>query len=76
MIKKLYNIDILLLQVFKIIFNKIKQAIDNGDITRDTVVVVLKNGRFFDDMLLHEEVSNRRAVIEERGEEALMKLDK
>ncbi|HEP1869032.1 TPA: hypothetical protein ACTHBT_001590, partial [Streptococcus pyogenes] len=61
---------------FKIIFNKIKQAIDNGDITRDTVVVVLKNGRFFDDMLLHEEVSNRRAVIEERGEEALMKLDK
>ncbi|HIB4614862.1 TPA: hypothetical protein ACWWZO_000957 [Streptococcus pyogenes] len=53
-----------------------KKAIDNGDITRDTVVVVLKNGRFFDDMLLHEEVSNRRAVIEERGEEALMKLDK
>ncbi|HEQ8554964.1 TPA: Paratox, partial [Streptococcus pyogenes] len=47
-----------------------------GDITRDTVVVVLKNGRFFDDMLPHEEVSNRRAVIEERGEEALMKLDK
>ncbi|HGK8176897.1 TPA: hypothetical protein ACJ7C4_000099, partial [Streptococcus pyogenes] len=34
----------------------------NGDITRDTVVVVLKNERFFDDMLLHEEVSNRRAV--------------
>ncbi|KGE55176.1 phage protein [Streptococcus pyogenes AA472] len=39
-------------------------------------MVVLKNGRFFDDMLPHEEVSNRRAVIEERGEEALMKLDK
>ncbi|MFW6838544.1 competence regulator inhibitor paratox [Streptococcus pyogenes] len=58
------------------IFNKRKQAIGNGDITRDTVVVVLKNGRLFDDMLLHEEVSNRRAVIEERGEEALMKLDK
>ncbi|HEP2211490.1 TPA: Paratox, partial [Streptococcus pyogenes] len=56
--------------------NKRKQAIDNGDITSDTVVVVLKNGRFFDDMFPHEEVSNRRAVIEERGEEALMKLDK
>ncbi|WP_425596579.1 Paratox [Streptococcus pyogenes] len=58
------------------IFNKRKQAVDNGDITSDTVVVVLKNGRFFDDMFPHEEVSNRRAVIEERGEEALMKLDK
>ncbi|HEP2333134.1 TPA: Paratox, partial [Streptococcus pyogenes] len=53
-----------------------KQAIDNGYITADTVMIVRKNGQIFDYVLPHEEARNGEVVTEEVVEEVMVELDK
>ncbi|HFN2949862.1 TPA: Paratox, partial [Streptococcus pyogenes] len=51
-----------------------KQAIDDGYITTDAVMIVRKNGQIFDYVLPGEEVRPWEIVIEERVAEVLMEL--
>ncbi|HEP1409393.1 TPA: Paratox [Streptococcus pyogenes] len=55
-------------------YNEFKQAIDNGYITADTVMIVRKDGQIFDYVLPGEEVRPWEIVIEERVAEVLMEL--
>lgn len=55
-------------------YDEFKQAIDNGYITDDTVMIVRKNGQIFDYVLPGEEVRPWEIVIEERVAEVLMEL--
>ncbi|HEQ8212403.1 TPA: Paratox [Streptococcus pyogenes] len=55
-------------------YDEFKQAIDNGYITADTVMIVRKNGQIFDYVLPGEEVRPWEIVIEERVAEVLMEL--
>ncbi|ABN10837.1 TPA: Paratox [Streptococcus pyogenes] len=57
-------------------YDEFKQAIDDGYITGDTVMIVRKNGRIFDYVLPNEEIKNGEVVAEEKAEEVLMELDK
>ncbi|MDV5988358.1 Paratox [Streptococcus canis] len=57
-------------------YDEFKQAIDDGYITGDTVMIVRKNGQIFDYVLPHEEVRPWEMLTEERVEEVLMELDK
>ncbi|HEP4823637.1 TPA: Paratox, partial [Streptococcus pyogenes] len=52
-----------------------KQAIDNGYITADTVMIVRKNEQIFDYVLPHEKVKNGEVVTEEKVEEVMVELD-
>ncbi|HER6164243.1 TPA: Paratox, partial [Streptococcus pyogenes] len=53
-----------------------KQAIDDGYIVGDTVIIVRKNGQIFDYVLPNEEARNGEVVTDEKVEEVLMELDK
>lgn len=57
-------------------YDEFKQAIDDGYITGDTVMIVRKNGQFFDYVLSGEPVRPWEVVTEERAEAVLMELDK
>lgn len=57
-------------------YDEFKQAIDDGYITADTVMIVRKNGQIFDYVLPHEEIRDWEVVTEERVEEVLGELDK
>lgn len=57
-------------------YDELKQAVDRGYITGDTVMIVRKNGQIFDYVLPNEEIKNGEVVIEERVEEVMMELDK
>lgn len=57
-------------------YNEFKQAVDDGYITDDTVMIVRKNGQIFDYVLPHESVRSWEVVTEERVEEVLGELDK
>ncbi|HGN5315453.1 TPA: Paratox [Streptococcus pyogenes] len=55
-------------------YDEFKQAIDDGYITTDAVMIVCKNGQIFDYVLPGEEVRPWEIVIEERVAEVLMEL--
>ncbi|HEP1436639.1 Paratox [Streptococcus pyogenes] len=57
-------------------YDEFKQAIDNGYITADTVMIVRKNGQIFDYVLPHEEIRDWEVVTDEKVEEVLVELDK
>ncbi|HEP6136374.1 TPA: Paratox [Streptococcus pyogenes] len=57
-------------------YNEFKQAIDNGYITADAVMIVRKNGQIFDYVLPHEEVRNGEVVTDEKVEEVLVELSR
>ncbi|HFN2876931.1 TPA: Paratox [Streptococcus pyogenes] len=56
-------------------YDELKQAIDHGYITGDTVAIVRKNGQIFDYVLPHEKVKNGEVVTDEKVEEVLMELE-
>ncbi|HEK9304108.1 TPA: Paratox [Streptococcus equi subsp. equi] len=55
-------------------YDEFKQAVDNGYITGDVVMIVRKNGQIFDYVLPHEKVKNGEVVTDEKVEEVLTKL--
>ncbi|HEQ8604884.1 TPA: Paratox [Streptococcus pyogenes] len=57
-------------------YDEFKQAIDDGYITGDTVMIVRKNGQIFDYVLPGEKDRPWEVVAEEKVEEILMELDK
>ncbi|HER9586242.1 TPA: Paratox [Streptococcus pyogenes] len=57
-------------------YDEFKQAIDDGYITGDTVMIVRKNGQIFDYVLPGEPVRNGEVVTEEKVEEVMVELDK
>lgn len=57
-------------------YDEFKQAIDNGYITADAVMIVRKNGQIFDYVLPNEKIRDLEVVTEEKVEEVLMELDK
>lgn len=56
-------------------YDEFKQAVDDGYITGDTVMIVRKNGQIFDYVLLGEEVRNGEVVTDEKVEAVLMELE-
>ncbi|WP_243081175.1 Paratox [Streptococcus dysgalactiae] len=56
-------------------YDEFKQAIDDGYIVGDTVMIVRKNGQIFDYVLLGEEVRNGEVVTDEKVEEVLRELE-
>ncbi|MCB2836254.1 Paratox [Streptococcus dysgalactiae subsp. dysgalactiae] len=56
-------------------YDEFKQAVDDGYITGDTVMIVRKNGQFFDYVLPHEKVKNGEVVTDEKVEEVLRELE-
>ncbi|MFE8752186.1 Paratox, partial [Streptococcus pyogenes] len=56
-------------------YDEFKQAIDDGYITTDAVMIVRKNGQIFDYVLPHEKVKNGEVVTDEKVEEVLMELE-
>lgn len=59
-----------------LIYDEFKQAVDDGYITRDTVMIVRKNGQIFDYVLPGEPVRPWEVVTYENVEEVLRELDK
>ncbi|HEP1258827.1 TPA: Paratox [Streptococcus pyogenes] len=59
-----------------LIYDEFKQAIDNGYITADTVMIVRKNGQIFDYVLPHEEIRDWEVVTYENVEEVMRELGK
>lgn len=57
-------------------YDEFKQAVDDGYITGDVVMIVRKNGRIFDYVLPGEEVRNGEVVTDEKVEEVMRELDK
>ncbi|HGH9172853.1 TPA: Paratox [Streptococcus pyogenes] len=57
-------------------YDEFKQAIDNGYITADTVMIVRKNGQIFDYVLPHEEIRDWEVVTYENVEEVMRELGK
>ncbi|HEQ9659929.1 competence regulator inhibitor paratox [Streptococcus pyogenes] len=57
-------------------YDEFKQAIDDGYITGDTVMIVRKNGQIFDYVLPHEKVKNGEVVTDEKVEEVLVELSR
>ncbi|QZT28122.1 Paratox [Streptococcus dysgalactiae] len=57
-------------------YDEFKQAIDDGYITADTVMIVRKDGQIFDYALPGEPVRPWEVVTEERVEAVLRELDK
>ncbi|HER4676767.1 TPA: Paratox, partial [Streptococcus pyogenes NGAS346] len=53
-----------------------KQAIDNGYITGDTVMIVRKNGQIFDYVLPNEKIRDWEVVTDEKVEEVLVELSR
>ncbi|HEQ0836454.1 TPA: Paratox [Streptococcus pyogenes] len=57
-------------------YDEFKQAIDNGYITADTVMIVRKNGQIFDYVLPNEKIKNGEVVTDEKVEEVLVELSR
>lgn len=57
-------------------YDEFKQAINDGYIVGDTVMIVRKNGRIFDYVLSGEPVRPWEVVTDEKVEAVLMELDK
>ncbi|MGP6387765.1 competence regulator inhibitor paratox [Streptococcus dysgalactiae] len=57
-------------------YDEFKQAIDNGYITADTVMIVRKDGQIFDYVLPGEPVRLWEVATEEKVEEVLGELGK
>ncbi|VGQ76730.1 paratox [Streptococcus pyogenes] len=57
-------------------YDEFKQAIDNGYITADAVMIVRKNGQIFDYVLPHEEIRDWEVVTYENVEEVMRELGK
>lgn len=57
-------------------YDEFKQAVDNGYITGDVVMIVRKNGQILDYVLPGEEVQPWEVVTEEKVEEVMRELDK
>ncbi|EOI9067156.1 TPA: Paratox [Streptococcus pyogenes] len=57
-------------------YNEFKQAIDNGYITADTVMIVRKNGQIFDYVLPNEKIRDWEVVTDEKVEEVLVELSR
>ncbi|MEC4576810.1 competence regulator inhibitor paratox [Streptococcus dysgalactiae] len=55
-------------------YDEFKQAIDDGYITGDTVIIVRKNGQIFDYVLSGEPVRPWETLTEERVEAVLKEL--
>ncbi|MGG6822133.1 UNVERIFIED_CONTAM: Paratox [Streptococcus canis] len=55
-------------------YDEFKQAIDDGYITGDTVMIVRKNGQIFDYVLPGEKVRPWEMLTDERVEEVLREL--
>lgn len=55
-------------------YDEFKQAIDDGYITTDAVMIVRKNGQIFDYVLPGEEVRPWEIVIEEKVEGVMREL--
>ncbi|HEP1637379.1 TPA: Paratox [Streptococcus pyogenes] len=56
-------------------YDEFKQAIDDGYIAGDMVMIVRKNGQIFDYVLSGEKVRPWEIVAEEKVEEVLMELE-
>lgn len=56
-------------------YDEFKQAIDDGYITADTVMIVRKNGQIFDYALPHEKIRDWEVVTDEKVEEVLGELE-
>lgn len=56
-------------------YDEFKQAIDDGYITGDTVMIVRKNGQIFDYALPGESVRSWEVATEEKVEGVLMGLE-
>lgn len=56
-------------------YDEFKQAIDDGYIVGDTVIIVRKNGQIFDYVLPNEKIRDWEVVTEERVEDVLDELD-
>ncbi|HER2582465.1 competence regulator inhibitor paratox [Streptococcus pyogenes] len=57
-------------------YDEFKQAIDNGYITADTVMIVRKNGQIFDYVLPGEPVRPWEVMTVEVVGEVMVELDK
>lgn len=57
-------------------YDEFKQAIDDGYIVGDTVIIVRKNGQIFDYVLPHEEIRDWEVVTYENVEEVMRELGK
>lgn len=57
-------------------YDEFKQAIDNGYIIADTVMIVRKNGQIFDYVLPNEKIKNGEIVTDEKVEEVLVELSR
>ncbi len=55
-------------------FSELKQAIDEGYITGDTVIIVRRDGKIFDYVLPGEEVRPWEVVCEEKVVEVMREL--
>ena len=55
-------------------FSELKQAVDNGFIQGDTVMIVRRNGKVFDFVLPGEPVRQWEIVVEENLDEVLREL--
>ncbi|HFK5852545.1 TPA: Paratox [Streptococcus pyogenes] len=55
-------------------YDEFKQAIDDGYITADAVMIVRKSGQIFDYVLPHEEVRNGEVVTIERISDVMAEL--
>lgn len=56
-------------------YDEFKQAIDDGYIAGDMVMIVRKNGQIFDYVLSGETVRSWEVVTDEKVEEVLMELE-
>ncbi|KKC20703.1 paratox [Streptococcus sp. NCTC 11567] len=56
-------------------YDEFKQAIDDGYIVGDTVIIVRKNGQIFDYVLPGEPVRQWEMLTDERVEEVLRELE-
>lgn len=56
-------------------YDEFKQAIDDGYITGDTVMIVRKSGQIFDYVLPHEKIRDWEVVAEEKVEDVLRELE-
>ncbi|HEQ9909168.1 TPA: Paratox [Streptococcus pyogenes] len=55
-------------------YDEFKQAIDDGYIVGDTVMIVRKNGQIFDYVLPHEEIRDWEVVTIERISDVMAEL--
>ncbi|HEL1912144.1 TPA: Paratox [Streptococcus suis] len=57
-------------------YEELKQAVDDGYVTGDTVNIVRRDGKVFDYVLPGEQVRSWEAVSEEKVEDVLKELKK